>query len=505
MLKDQETLNRVVREGLEYLRSQPDLAEAEVFAGSEAALLCRLNYTAHIPSNGVEEPKSTVSSGVGVLAVFRPASSGETRLIGYGSEPEDLSVEGVRRALEKARLGAVADPDFRDLSAPSLHEAGGPDAAVYHDEAAMELPDETLVRLGWRALRGALEMFRAEGRTEAVIVGGDVAVVLERIAVGNTRGVLATDARTILTASLTAMLERKGAKGTGWEVAGSLEQFRPEEAGRMAARQALATVGGIRVQAGRYPVVLGRQPVADLLDNLIIPSLDLAMIQASSSCFLSRWGEAVAAPSFSLSDAGGLVGGAASRRVTDEGLPTGRTPLIERGRLVGLLTDHYYARKALADPRMAELLGRPPGDLPAPLAPRNGFRGGYRHRVGISPTNLLVEGMDAKPIEEILRGIDYGLYLGRIWYTYPMHGLAQGDFTATVVGDSYLIREGKLASPLRPNTIRINDNIQRLLLDITAVSKERAPALVWDGRGIVYTPEIAVRELRVDAIAEHEQ
>jgi predicted Zn-dependent protease len=86
-----------------------------------------------------------------------------------------------------------------------------------------------------------------------------------------------------------------------------------------------------------------------------------------------------------------------------------------------------------------------------------------------------------------------------------MHGLAQGDFTATVVGDSYLIREGKLASPLRPNTIRINDNIRRLLLDIAAISKERGPALVWDGRGIVYTPEIAIRELRVDAIAENEQ
>jgi len=35
--------------------------------------------------------------------------------IGFGSEPTDLSLEGVRRALEKARLGAVLDPEFVSL------------------------------------------------------------------------------------------------------------------------------------------------------------------------------------------------------------------------------------------------------------------------------------------------------------------------------------------------------------------------------------------------------
>ncbi|MBI2372180.1 MAG: hypothetical protein HYV08_18455, partial [Deltaproteobacteria bacterium] len=52
-------LKKAVEEALSYLRTLPDVKEAEVFASANGNLLSRLNYTSHIPSNGVEEPKST--------------------------------------------------------------------------------------------------------------------------------------------------------------------------------------------------------------------------------------------------------------------------------------------------------------------------------------------------------------------------------------------------------------------------------------------------------------
>lgn len=44
-------LKRAVRDALAYLRTQPDIAEAGVFASANGNLTVRLNYTSRIPSN----------------------------------------------------------------------------------------------------------------------------------------------------------------------------------------------------------------------------------------------------------------------------------------------------------------------------------------------------------------------------------------------------------------------------------------------------------------------
>ncbi|MBI2016170.1 MAG: hypothetical protein HYS77_11635, partial [Candidatus Rokubacteria bacterium] len=94
-----------------------------------------------------------------------------------------------------------------------------------------------------------------------------------------------------------------------------------------------------------------------------------------------------------------------------------------------------------------------------------------------------------------------GLYIGRIWYTYPINGLRAGDFTCTVVADSYIIRDGRIAQPLRANAIRINDNIARVLDNIAGITRDVKGTIVWAADEVVYAPEIAVRAVRVDAIA----
>ena len=96
-------LARAAEAGLEYLGTQKGIRECEVFVAANGSLLARLNYTSHIPCNGVEEPKSTESCGIGLQVVFE---SGDGATIGFGSEPSDLTLEGVKRALDKARKGA---------------------------------------------------------------------------------------------------------------------------------------------------------------------------------------------------------------------------------------------------------------------------------------------------------------------------------------------------------------------------------------------------------------
>src|SRR3989304_6183973 len=95
-------LKKSVEEGLAFLRSQEDVEEAEVFVASNGILLTRLNYTSHIPCNGVEEPKSIENYGVGVQAVFKDA---DVRQTGFGGEPSAISLDGLRSAPAKARKG----------------------------------------------------------------------------------------------------------------------------------------------------------------------------------------------------------------------------------------------------------------------------------------------------------------------------------------------------------------------------------------------------------------
>jgi PmbA protein len=81
-------LARAVQAAFDLARAQPDISEVEVFAAANGSLLTRLNYTSHIPCNGVEEPKSVDSYGLGIQAVFEAADG---RRLGFGSEPRRVA------------------------------------------------------------------------------------------------------------------------------------------------------------------------------------------------------------------------------------------------------------------------------------------------------------------------------------------------------------------------------------------------------------------------------
>jgi predicted Zn-dependent protease len=328
------------------------------------------------------------------------------------------------------------------------------------------------------------------GREDALSVTGDITILREQIAVANTHGINDYDQSTILMATITAMIEGKDSKGTGWAAGTHFDQFDAEEAGRTAARSAIATISGQRIKSGRYNVVFGHQPVCTIFGNLIIPCLSLSTAILNISPFKEKLDELIMAEEISVYDDGSIPGQMASKRITCEGIPTGRTQLVERGRLVGLLADSYFANWA-GDPR---------------FVPRSGFRfsgGGRGHSVepGISATNLVIESADPVPAEELLNRVRDGVFIGRLWYLYPIYGIGSGDFTGTVVGDSYLIKDGRIVDPLRPNVVRINDNWLRLMKDnILGVSRESRPTLIWAGEEIVLAPQIAVSDVELEEI-----
>src|SRR6267378_1383016 len=377
-----DELAKAAEEALALVAAQPAVVEAEVFVAANSALLTRLNYTSHIPCNGVEEPKSAESYGLGIQAVF---DAPEGRQICFGSEPSDLSLAGAERALVKARRAAVADPEFVSLPAPT----GAPRTlADYHDPRLMALDDSGLVEAGWKITGGALRTFSASGRLAelahddeglrrlGLILGGDVTILRERMAIASTTMPRAqTDETSLITAFATAMVETRGAKGSGASTGTRLDHF-TDEAGVEAAQNAIDAIGGERVPSGTYTVIFGRQPVADLLNNIVVPACTASAFYSSRTPFLGRLGRPVAAPLLSVYDHGAMPGLMGSKGITCEGLPTGRTELIRNGVLVGCLSNWYETQRLLREPALGEKLGATGPAAATALVPRNGFRFG---------------------------------------------------------------------------------------------------------------------------------
>jgi PmbA protein len=271
-----------------------------------------------------------------------------------------------------------------------------------------------------------------------------------------------------------------------------LATFKPEAAGKEAAESAMRTIGGRKIKSGKHNVIFGNQPLTDIASNVLIPSLDLSSVNASNTPFLGMLGQEIASHNLNIYDDGSIKGETGSKKITCEGVPTGRTDLIKNGTLIGFLANNYFARKFKSN-------------LYNPI-PRNGFRYStngrdYKNKTGISPTNVVIEGNNGTTRDNLLKQVDNGVYIGRIWYTYAINGLAMGDFTSTIIADSFSIKDGKIASPLKPNTIRINTNIKHILNNIIGITKKKRSTLVWGSGEVVIAPEIAVSNVQLDNIA----
>ena len=259
-----------------------------------------------------------------------------------------------------------------------------------------------------------------------------------------------TDESTAITASVTAMVESLAAKGTGWSAGTRFADF-TGEAGAAAARAAIEAIGGERVPSGEYAVVFGPQPVADLMSFLVVPACGAELpstrrTRPSSDGSGSRW----RCPRSASTTTAPGPDWHASRRITDEGLPTGSHrphPRREARRQPGELVRGPAPAPRPRPRREARRRGRRRWNrpwLPETASGRVPAGGGpSTWPPTIAATNVVVEGAETAGRDELLRSVGHGLYIGRIWYTYPVNGLRAGDFTCTVVGDSFLIRDGR--------------------------------------------------------------
>jgi len=504
-------LKQITKDGLELLKKEEGLIEGVVYASANERTIGRIVYMTHLPCSGLAEPKSDEDFGVSVEMWFK---KGKKRLLGMGHEANDLTLEGVKRAIAKARRDAVEDRDFsgflKKSELPKKNNKNIKEGAKSSFKMTQKENSELIVKLGWETIEGACEPLKKYAKKKGIdlkklafILNGDNFIVKERMALSTTNGIEDSDEISIVLSFITAMLEKDKAKGSSWgaqlfpEVGFSAYDF-----GKRASLSAINGVGGKRVKSGKKRVVFGHQAVTELFGSLYAPHVNLGMIDLGASMFAGKYGQKVASEKLTIYDDATMVGGAGSKRITCEGYPTGKTMLIDKGRLVGYLSDSRTRNKMLGRREHGKVvLGVDPHEVKQAIVSRNGFRfarGGGRvagASVGIHATNLVIDSEKAVNYEELLKEVGDGIFIGRLWYTYPVGGYTSGIITGTAIADCYEIKNGKLGDPILPNTLRLEDNIGEMAKNIIGIANNQMPTILWASDEITHAPWIGIDEV----------
>jgi PmbA protein len=409
----------------------------------------------------VDALTSASSRGLGVRVIV------EGRM-GYAwaadPDPEEAA------ALLAAARGAAAHatPD----EAHALPEARpAEDVPGLFREALVEVDPERKVALALDLERAAVSADRDVRRVEEVMYGDAVS----RVALASTTGLSAEYRRTDCWCVVSAIAERDGdtQSGFSFRVAREPDELEWQEAASEAAERGARLLGATKPATERLPVILDPWAAAAFL-GVLASGLSAEEVQKGRSLFAGLVGETVASEVVTLVDDGQLTDGPASAPFDDEGVPTSRTALVERGVLRGFLHNTVTARRDGA------------------ASTGNASRPSYRGVPGVSPTNLLVEpGPD--PAEALLARAGRAVYVQDVKGVHSGANPVSGEFS---VGASGLrVEGGALGEPLREMTIA--STLPEVLRGVAAVGSD---VRFLFGAGAIGTPTILVGEMTVAGV-----
>ena len=371
----------------------------------------------------VKRATKNVSQGVGVRA-----TAGEKTGFAYSDE---LTKSALELAAETARYIA---------NSPSGHEAvpvpvrQRPTRDLYPIERA-QAEVATADRV---SLLNAIdaEARRYDPRIKNVMASFNTEYKV--VVVATSDGTLIGDVQPLSRLQVTCIAEENGQRQSGSFGGGGRVGFEFYHEGdrylrfaREAAREAILNLSAVEAPAGVMPVVLGGGWPGILLHEAIGHGLEADFNRKKTSAFSHLLGKRVASDVCTIVDDGTLPGRRGSLNMDDEGTPTSRTVLIERGILRGYITDKLNAR----------LMGIP--------VTGNGRRESYQSVVLPRMTNTFMLAGTSDP-EEIIRSVDRGLYA--VSFGGGQVDITNGKFVFSA-SEAYLIEGGKVTRPVKGATL----------------------------------------------------
>ncbi|MGA2267533.1 MAG: metalloprotease TldD [Bryobacteraceae bacterium] len=400
------------------------LAQALSQGGDYADLYFEYLLTSSIgiDESMVKSATQGVSMGVGVRVI-----AGERTGYAYS---DDLSPEKIRKAAGVAASIAAGPSKIGKLG---LNER--PTHNLY---PVVTAPTETAflerVELVKRADRAARAYDPRIFQVQALYADN-----LRQVMVATSEGVLTLDRQPLARLSVAALARRNGGEPQRGHAGGGgrvelnffLKEKTPEHFATEAAREAVVMLDAVGAPAGEMAVVLGPGWPGILLHEAVGHGLEADFNRKGVSAFSGRIGEKVAGELCTVVDDGAIGSRRGSLNVDDEGHPTQRNVLIEKGVLRGYLQDKLSSTLMRAEPT------------------GSGRRESYAHIPMPRMTNTFMLAGESQP-EEIIRSVPKGLYC--VNFGGGQVDITSGNFVFSA-SESYLIEDGKLTRPVRNATL----------------------------------------------------
>ncbi|MBR2926922.1 MAG: TldD/PmbA family protein [Clostridia bacterium] len=424
------------------------------------------NNSVSMLNGKIDRATDNLVSGVGIRAFLG------TRTV--FASTSDISPEGL---MQCARAVAAATGDLREREAIRLTERMFPNI-----HPAVRIPSGVEATERAELLRTAC--FAAKEYDEKIVQAtGSILGVDHTILVANTEGLYTTDRhiRTRLAVSAVASNGSENQSGSCSPGAGmGLEFFdtvSPAHIGREAARQAMVNLRADYCPAGSMTVAIENGFGGVIFHEACGHSLEATSVAIGASQMAGKLGQQIANPKVTAIDDGTIPSAWGSVNIDDEGTPTQRNVLIENGILKGYLIDRLGSRR----------MGMP--------MTGSGRRQGYTYEATSRMTNTFIANSPDKN-EDIIASIENGLYCRQMGggSVNPLTGAF--NFSVT---EGYLIRNGKIAEPVRGASLIGTGSEILQNIDMVGQNLERAQGMCGSASGSVPT-DVGQPLIRVSTI-----
>jgi PmbA protein len=363
--------------------------------------------------------------------------------------------EGIRRLVSNASSIAHHVEELEDWGGLPEAPPAAPLPVAFSSSTAEASPE-------FRA--DAARAVIAAADEAGVTAYGSFATSAERIAVANTKGIRASQDRTV-SQLITVHMAPDGGSGYAEAAAVDATTIDAGALGREAAGKARATSEPVSIPPGDYPVVLEEYAVVDLLDMLGYLGFSALAVQEQRS-FVEP-GKRIGSELVTVRDDGADPAGL-PMAFDYEGVPKQRVSLIE----AGICRDVVYdAQTAAREGRRSTGHG-----LPAP------------NPWGPFPVNMVMAAGSASR-EELIGGLERGLLVTRFHYTNPVHPKL-AIVTGMTRDGTFLVEGGQVVAAVK--NLRYTQSYLDAAAGVTAVGRDRRTLRGFLG-GVV------VPALRVDS------
>ena len=326
----------------------------------------------------------------------------------------------------------------------------------------------TLGEKGIEFVKNAIDRATKEGANRCAGVLYTSSYEIEKFSSNN---IAAKDKGTSINLSMRAFT--KNSSGHSVSTSRILRQFQPEKVGEdagMLAKDSRNPTGGT---PGTYTVILHPLIMANLLYHMSY-AFSAFEVESGTSFLINKIGKKVGNDIVSITDNPRLENGYNSTTFDEEGRPTQTTKIIDKGILKTYLHNTSTAKKFKVKPTANAGIVYP------------------------QPWNIVLEKGDSN-LEEMISQVKNGIYITNTWYT-RFANYQTGDFSTIPRDAMFEVKDGKLSRPIKE--LRLTGNMQKILENIVAISKDRKMIQWWEVEKPILTGYALIKNVQMTKSAK---